>query len=134
MKHVIKFDLFESENVGENAKSAAESIIEKIKKIEDKNGKTTKIEKRSGGVAVVSWMGRLMSDVLFKIYDDRTVALNKNAIEPGGKYKFNNFNDVIDFCVWYYKEKFKVHDKAGSGDNSKLAAEFKAEVIKKTKQ
>ena len=87
---------------------------------------------KAKGISIVQKCG-MMSDTLIKIYDDYSISLNKNAIEPGGKFKFDSFEKSAEFSIWYLNEESNVHNLATSGDNSMLAQKFKDDVNEKFK-
>lgn len=127
MKNLKTFSEHLNESDSGDSKTTAQKVADSFIKI---NGKltTVKIEKRTHGCAIVNWFSGYESNVVLNINDDMSVKLNKNAIEPGGTYKFKTFDDCSDFAIWYVEEFKNVLEKATSGDNSALAAKFKRGV------
>jgi hypothetical protein len=124
MKHLKLFEEFSIDESIDTAAQAADFLA---------HVERAKVKKRANGFAIVKSHFQ-SSDTLLNIKNDISVRLNSNAIEPGGLYKFKNYSKLLDFSMWYLKEIKKILKKATSGDNSALAAKFKAEVEKKSKE
>lgn len=131
-------ELFESKlNEGKDLtdKTYSTYILKKLKdSLSEDSGALYSITPRSNGFAVTKkWYVHSDTVFNFKIKDDKfIIKLNKNAVESGNSYTFNDYKNALDFGYDYYIDSRPMYNKDDIAKNvlkleTKLAKKYKAE-------